>query len=264
MNLKDTTALNTNLQAIRNIVLNFIVPLVCVGIAVCLGAFVLYPSYKAQPELKLQIASSRALQSQLDTKLSNLRKVVDYNSVILENSTLVNKVLVDYASIPQLLTQLDMIARESGLEVSRLGNSGASGTPVVGDIPYSEVTVGMSVNGTYEQFVSFLETLETSARLVLITDFRFGSDTSGEDSVGKLGVSLILNAPYLKVQSSAVTDDPVNLDISSRPFLDLVAKLKSFKYYDIEVYEGSDADTSNVTDSEVAPEASSSEGSSTF
>ncbi len=231
---------SSSLSMVRNVVLNYIIPLVCVVSAVLVGLLYVYPKYKALPELNAQIEGKTALASSLDAKLLNLKNIIDFKEVITENSALVDDVLPSEAKVPQLLTQIDTMAKESGLEVTRLSYSyqGDTGTTtggekaVVSDVSQKYITINLSVEGTYSQIQAFMSLLETSARLVQVDDFRY-SVSSKTDSASKLTVTVNLSAPYLYVVSTAVTDEPIDLDIKGKDFNDFITKLKQLRFYRI-------------------------------
>ncbi len=233
--------LNTTLVAVRNVVINFLIPLSCVVITLVLGVLYIYPKYMEIPSVRAKITAQETLSANLDLKLSNLKNIIDYKEVIIEDSTLVDDVLPSEAKVPQLLTQIDTMAKESGLEVTRLSyayqdtsstKAKETGAPDVSDQTQTYITVNLSVDGTYDQIKAFNSLLESSARFVQVDDFRYTLSNKTE-STGELGVTINLSAPYLYVVSTAVTDEPVDLDIKSKLFNDFIAKLKQLRFYRI-------------------------------
>jgi Tfp pilus assembly protein PilO len=231
---------NVNTYVVREFFVNFLVPLVSLAAVAFLFFVVLYPSYKAIPDLRTEASRKETLDNQLKTKLATLERLLDYRSVVEENSELVKNVLEDEAKVPQLLTQIDMIARESGLEVTKLSYSfGESpiaridtggGQEVVAGSKVDLVFVSMGVTGNYEQLQTFLTNLENSARLVDTDTFRFALTEEGSNV---LTISLTLKSPYLFIQSEAVTDDALRLDITDPAFLAMIDKVKELRFYHI-------------------------------
>jgi hypothetical protein len=76
-----------------------------------------------------------------------------------------------------------------------------------------------------------MEIVENAARYVSIADFRY-SISDKNDEGGNLSSNFSVNSPYLFVQSAAVTDDPINLDITSPEFTSFMEMLKGLDYYD--------------------------------
>lgn len=218
-----------DMTKIKGILINFLVPLVCLGISVVLFIGVIYPSINSGPTLTLELSQKLALDSQLQGKLDNLKKLVNFKKAVDENSELVSDVLVSETQVPELMTQIDLIAKESGITVKNLSNS--LNTTAAGSGPKASaesVIVSMAATGTYDQLVVFFESLENSGRLVNVDNFRL---SIAGDTNSMVDVNLSLSSPYLSVQSNAVTDDPVDLDISSKSFSTLMAKLKELRIY---------------------------------
>lgn len=224
--------ININMTEFKETLINYIVPLVSVLLIILILFFVLYPSYKSLPDLQGEVGRQTSLQNNLQSKLNNLNRLVDFENVVSENSDLVNKVLVSEELVPGLLTQVDKIARESGLTVTRL-NYGLGATLTdesAGDINYKYVTVNLGVSGTFDQLVTFLNNLENAARIINVDQMRYSISKTEEETV--LGINFVLVSPYIYVESTAVTDEPIDLDISDDKFVNLINKIKSMKYYD--------------------------------
>jgi len=222
-----------NIDALKGALINYIVPLISITAAVLIGVFVLMPSYKELPELEARLDKNMMLESDLRKKLNNLNKLVDFGGIVEENSGLVNKVLVSEELVPGLLTQIDRIALESGLTVNTLNYGlGSSGNREgeTGSITYNIVTINLDVTGNFGQLKTFMKNVENAARLVIVDNFRFSQNKTAEGEI--LGINFVLMSPYLYVESDAITDDPIDLDIGDEKFFDLINKIKNLKYYD--------------------------------
>lgn len=222
---------NIDTSQIKNTLLNFIVPLISLGISAVLFLLILYPSINNIPSLETEKQSKSGLKNNLNQKLENLNRLVDFKSVVDENSELVDKVLRTEDDVPQLLNQVDAIARNSGLEVSKLsysiGDSGEDGA----EGGYESIFIALGAEGSYGQLIAFLKSVEDAARFVQVTKIRY-SDSSSKDTSGIYSMNYSINSPYLFVSSKAETDEPVDLDITSSEFIDLINKLKGLTYYD--------------------------------
>jgi Tfp pilus assembly protein PilO len=221
------------LGALGDTLLNYIVPLVALVLSGLIGVFILVPSYKNLPELEAQLNSKKKLKHDLTMKLENINRLSDFKNVVDENSQLVDRALVSQELVPGLLTQIDKIARDSGFKLSRLnyGLGTTTQTGVSGDaVTYDFVTVNLGVNGSFEQLKTFLRNLENSARIINVDKFRYSLSESEEGE--SLGVTFVLMSPYLYVESEAVIDEPIDLDISNPDFISLINKIKNLRYYD--------------------------------
>ena len=224
---------------IKSTLVNFIVPLIAIVICLVLTFVVIIPALKKKPILESDLKQKQELTAQLDAKTANLKKLVDFKSVVDENSVLVANALVSEAMVPQLLTQIDKIAKESGLTVSRLSyslsDSSNATNATVTKPSYSSITVSLGVSGSYDQLALFFANLENAARLVDVDSFRYTLASSEDTS--SLDISIIVASPYLAVESSAVTDDPINLNMSSKDFVTTINEIKKLKVYQVTLEE---------------------------
>jgi Tfp pilus assembly protein PilO len=214
--------------AIVRSIVNFIVPLMCLSVCVISVIFVVYPFYKSKPAVEAKIAEKQKLSQVLESKIIILNKLADFKTVLTENSQLVDKVLVSEANVPQLLDEVYQIATNVGMKVTRLNYSygdvkvsaDATGT-------YQEVNVSLGTDGNYDQLITFLQDTEVAARILYGSSFRYTVNQDGEMSMNFTVVS-----PFLFVQSTAVTDEPVELDVTTPSFVEFTDKLKTLKFYD--------------------------------
>jgi Tfp pilus assembly protein PilO len=215
-----------------------------------LGFAVIYPTINSLPVIKNELQNKEELNQKLQEKLSNLNKLVDYKSVVDEDSSLMNGVLASESQVPELLTQINMIATESGMEVTRLTYSLGSSNDVEEEL-YDQVTVSLGARGSFSQLVSFMTSIENAARLIDVTNVRYGTNDSEDTNI--LELAFTLKSPYLFVQSSAVTDDSLTLDITDPAFVAMINKIRGLKFYRIS------ADDVNTAIVEEAKESTPSE-----
>lgn len=221
-----------DIEKLKQAVVNFIVPLIALVLSLIIGLTILYPSYTDLPELESELESKKQLRTTLKNKAENLNNLIDFKSVVDENSDLVNKVLISEQKVPALLTQIDRIANESGVRISKLNYSLGStgGSDVSQEYNYDFVTVNISIVGTFGEYVTFLSSVENAARLIDVVQLRYGFTETEEGP--QVSSSLVLVSPYLFVTSDAVTDEPVDLDIRDPEFTKLINDIKSLKFYD--------------------------------
>ncbi|HLB51960.1 hypothetical protein A3F07_03250 [candidate division WWE3 bacterium RIFCSPHIGHO2_12_FULL_38_15] len=230
----DKKDIKSDLNNLKHALVNFVVPIICLGITVVLFVSIIYPAYTELPTLKDDLQRKETLSVQLESKIRNLKKLVDFKSAVDEDEKLISDTLVSEPQVPQLLTQIDIIARENGLTLNKLSysitesdekNKEAAKTQKV-----LNVTVVLSALGSHDQLINFFKSLENAARIVQIKTFRY-EQSQDPDTLGALGFSIVITSPYLYVQSNAVTDDPVDLDINDKEFLNTVSEVKKYKFY---------------------------------
>jgi type IV pilus assembly protein PilO len=214
----------------KNIALNFIVPIICILVSVLLFAFIVYPAFTKIPELEQKLSDTTALRDQLREKDAKLGRFIDFKAVIEENSKFVDRVMPADQNVPGLLDQLSQIAKESGLDVTKLSYSLSDTDPNETRPTYSAVLVSLGVDGTYSQMIEFMKAAENASRVVTVSNFRFNTvNISGQQL---LSFTFIISAPFMKVQSAAVTDEPINLDVTSGDFTAFLNRVKGLRYFE--------------------------------
>ncbi len=247
MNLNSNINTNIDTQKLKNTLLNFLVPIIALVLMLVLALTTLIPALSGIPLLQNELGAKNRLETQLRDKLSALNKLVDFQTIVTADEEVVSRVLASEAKVPELLTQVDLIARESGLNVDRLSYSLGEATEEEAILSYSVVNVSLGATGSYDQITGFLANLENAARLVNVNTFRFATE-SGEEAAGLFSITLVLQSPYLQVESNAVTDDPINVDVGDPDFETFINNLNSLRFYDIT------ADTQFVELEESTPE----------
>jgi len=222
--------LDLDISPLKNIIFNFFFPLIAIIASIIAGIFITYPNYKKMPELKDTLAQKKQLRDTLDAKISKLNRFSDFQSVLDENLKLVNQVLYTEPEVPQILDQVHQIAKNSGMEISKLSYSYSGGAGTTQESDYNAVAVSLGGESSYDQLILFLKDIENAARFVEVSEFRYSGGQNEDDNL--YSSSFSLSSPYLFVQSTAVTDEPIALDISSDSFIDFINKVKSLRYYD--------------------------------
>ncbi len=227
--------------AIKSLLANFIVPLAAIGVAIVLILLVIVPGIKGKPALIAELDEKVALATTLEEKYRKLNTLLDYKASVEENRILVSEVLPEESLVPQLLTQIDMIAKDAGLEVTNLSYSiGGAGVPADAEStdPRSKmISVSLGANGSYDQVLTFLANLEKAGRIVTATNLRYSVQDGTAGGPGSLALSLTLLSPYVELNTEAVTDDPITFDITDEGFGTLMDELKGYKIYRISVDE---------------------------
>ncbi len=229
---EEKKGLKINTAQIKSTVLNFIVPLLCLALSVILALTIIIPYFKQKDIIAQEISSKEVLKSTLSSKVLLLNKLTDFQSMLDENSMLVDKVLVSEDNVPLLLDQIYQIATNTGLKVTRLNYSyGNPSTTPAGSAPaslFNEVDVSLSTDGNYDQVINVLKDTETAARILYVSSIRYTKDKEGV-----INTNYSILSPYLFVQSDAVTDDPIELDVSGQAFVDFINRIKALRIYEV-------------------------------
>lgn len=275
----------SSLAPIGGFLLNFIIPLICLVLSGGLIIAVFLPSYRELPSLEADLDQKRVLSSQLETKIAALTELVDFASVVKENSNIIDEALVSEPKIPELLFQVDQMSRESGMSVDQLSYSGSE----VASVPYEsvppetvsdatsgevsevpevavagrgDIAVALGTTGSFWDLVAFLKSAENASRIIIIEDFRYTQaavDDGSAETRNEVSATFRLLSPYLSVNSMATTDEPIELSISSAEFQAGMQRIKDLKHYDVTVPE----DFVPVAVPVVVPEEETAEGEGT-
>ena len=222
-------------RKLKDALLNFLVPIIALILMLVLFLTILLPAFNGGlSRLQNQFDGKVRHERQLSGKLSLLNRLVDFQTVVDDNAAVVSRALTSEAMVPELLTQVDLIARESGLSVDRLSYSLGEADEEEVALPYTVVNVSLGAIGSYDEVTNFLTNLENAARLVNVSTFRFTAETS-EETAGLFNLTVVLQSPFLHVESNAVTDDPIGVDVSDPAFEAFINELKALRFYDITV-----------------------------
>lgn len=217
---------------LNDTVVNLLIPLVSLLSALLLAIFYIIPSAQNLQAKRDEVTELVKLSENLSQKLKKLNDLVDFKSSVDQNVALIERALPVEPLVPELLTQVDLISRESGLTVTKLSYSLGESADLAPD-EGTYVVVSLGVQGTFVQFKNFLRQLEDGARVVNVKNLRYSIDSTENSNI--LDISLVLTAPYLSVDSSASTDEPLALDIRDEYFISLVDRIKNLRFYEIGV-----------------------------
>lgn len=246
------------LGAFKDAIVDFVFPLIGLSVTVLLFFFYIKPTYKKMNEMKTDLAGKSSVLEVLNTKATALTKMKDYDAVLQEDAEMVEKLYASESNVPQLLDEVHQIATNAGMTVDRLNYSYSGATTGASADATAEqrkedisgiVNVTMSLTGTYDQMVVFMQEIEKAARIAYVTTFRFGA-TADENDSSLINVNVNVDSPYMYVQSVAVTDDPVTLDVTSPGFVSFMNGIKDYKYYD---FLNPDIEAEEVTSEEETP-----------
>jgi hypothetical protein len=132
-------------------------------------------------------------------KLISVRDKVlaDYNSLSSEDRDRLNKIMPNGVDNIRLIIDMNNIASQHGFSLKGIkasasgpskNSSGGGAAPAVsvtnsraniGSPILEKVTVGFSVSAPYQQFISFLQDLESSLRIMDVTHLSVSSSESG-------------------------------------------------------------------------------------
>ena len=134
------------------------------------------PTYAEVSSLKADITQyDQALQQSREFQQLKQALLSRFNTFPSASLARLERLLPDHVDNVRLVLDLDQLAAQFGLAVQNViinrDEGGSTGEAVLGggDNAYDSLTLQFSTVGSYEAFVSFIESLEQSLRIVDIT-----------------------------------------------------------------------------------------------
>lgn len=178
-----------------------------------------------QKEQALLLESEKKLAT-LNGRKEALDRLATAGSSLANLQSLVDGVLASDPSVPIVMDQVQQIAAETGVSVIALQFSGS----------VSEVKVQASVSGPYASVQNFLQSVENSGRLLLVTALHFTSAGASSQNGASVTATLDITNPYFSGNVDPTTDITKLL---SPEFSNLTKTLSAYKIYAPRVGTGS-------------------------
>ena len=153
------------------------------------------PEYEATKTLSSQGDQlDRILAEATEFQRLKSALIARYNALPTDQLTRLSKLIPDNVDNVRLILDVDSLASRNGLSLENVtinakdtdASSQQSQESALGSVseqrtPYGSLTLQFSTSGSYDQFVSFLHSLEQSLRLVDVVDLKLQSsgDTEG-------------------------------------------------------------------------------------
>ncbi len=180
-------------------------------------------------------------------KSEKLSEILSEAKTIESNLGVVQQALPAEDDVPALITQLEQVAKQSGVGVQHLGfgegvrpsSEAEEAEPPSAKASGGEIkTISLTavVDGSYSALQTFLRNLEDTSRVVNVTNFRFSPAQKKEEGAA-LSVTLGLEAFYLAAAESVPANTPLTLDTASKDYIELIKEIKALRVYKSEVTE---------------------------
>lgn len=194
-------------------------------LSLLLVLLVLIPALAALPGSYTNRGAELAKLKDLKEKSQGLNELIAIQQSVKAGLSLVDKALPSAADVPSLMTQIQSLATSSGVTLRALQFGGAS-VKVKED--YQKFSLIASFEGSFQNFFSFIENVETTSRMVNVESVSFDSQRGG----GQLSVSLSLASFYLPLDEGQKGD--THLDLKSPAVVATLDFLKGLKVYEPE------------------------------
>lgn len=154
-----------------------IIVLLAVGLSLIAG--LVWPKFQAY---RLESLKVETKETELEYQKNYVSRLKEIESQIEEYEQPFSKIessLSDYFSSPAFFANVQRMAAQSGLVIKSLAESSAQVKEDSEEL--KKRTFSVSVSGNYEDFRSFISSLENSAKIIEVEKFGF-SDLSEEES----------------------------------------------------------------------------------
>ena len=161
-----------------------------IGFAIALGIFFMYtqPMYDRAQALQKEIGKyNQALGKAAELQQLKQALLSRYNAFNPEDLTRLQKLLPDHVDNVRLVLDLDSLAGMHSMALqnvvisnpsSEMGDSSSIGAIGVSRQKFDSLTLKFSTRASYSRFVQFLESLESSLRIVDLVSLNLVSDTA--------------------------------------------------------------------------------------
>ena len=200
------------------------------------------------PSQRQRIAAAESEFMVVRQKNERLSEILSEVKTIESNLEVVRQALPAADDVPALIMQLEQVAKQSGVGVQHLGFGGgeAETTPRASEASREgegvegavekKISLTAVVTGSYGALQTFLRNLESTSRVVNVTNFRFSPGQQKEEGAA-LSVTLGLEAFYLAEVEELAPETPLTLDTGSKEYIDLIRKVKALRVYKGEIIE---------------------------
>lgn len=164
-------------------------PLVLISVAIALFFAFTDPLYKQVQAFKSQESEYNDVLSKSRDLLTKRKNLQDkFNSFAPGDVEKLRKLLPDTVDNVRLIIDIDEIAKRYGLTIKNVrlddtkakgGSKDAANTITAGEAKYGTIPMGFSVNADYDTFLSFLQDLEGSLRIVDVVNIGLKPSATG-------------------------------------------------------------------------------------
>lgn len=219
-----------------------LIPYLPFGSSVVLGLLVVLliaiPRVSNLSQLKTEIKDNQSKLGSLKEKYVRLTDLLAHQEALESDLSFIDAALPEKENIPELLSQIEKIASESGVSIRALHfGTGPSEPGKAGkEKKYSTVQLQAEADGSYANLGSFLTNLENASRLIFVDSLRFSQETIRDTQ--RLRVSLALTSFYVSLPGEITLSRPVTLNLNSPSLSNVLEVIKPLRIYKITIGTG--------------------------
>jgi hypothetical protein len=224
-------------QAVEEL-LNFVVPIVLVGLTLAVFVLYLLPTFNALPKLGAEITDKTQEISVLQAKVAQLKSLQENRDLVVSDLVKMSWALEERDKVPELSEQVRLMSKDAGVAFRALEYSNAAKDAVaepasdvgLGLTPdpalYKEEKVNVSINSaSLALLTEFLRTAERSIRLFKVESLRISTRDAVRD------VSLVMSSPYLNPSFTSYSQSAAPIDLKDSAYRGFMADLDKFSNY---------------------------------
>lgn len=184
------------------------------------------------PELKKQEKQTQETLTKLAQKSKTLKNLASQKAILEADYAVMKDVLATDPEVPTLVDQVQKIATDSAVTVKSLNFSGEKKDKKEKEGALTELGVGISIEGVYDNVLAYLRAVEQAARVLKVKALRFTAVSGeGKSEAGNITTSVGLSSYYQPETAKASLESPVPADFQSKKYQDLLIKLRNLQVY---------------------------------
>lgn len=185
--MENTSAAISNIKESRKTTTSIVEIFLLVGILVIVAWFLVKPKYEQNKSLRNNLNTIQSEKATAENEIAELQTLVGKLKTSSDNLKLVDEALPLNGRVTKLQALVENLTISSGMQLSfmELSNSGnlvSAGNKNALSDPYGQNRelrtdqLSVSLTGTIDQFKNFLQLLETSSRIIDISDFQISRE----------------------------------------------------------------------------------------
>lgn len=204
-------------------------PVICIILSIILFLVVTRPTFNRMKELGVEQTSAQERLSSLSEKIDKLEDLseTDMKSQLESSFEEFDRAIPSESNIPVLLTQVSLIAQQSGVSVVALQYGGELADEEA-EATTAEVRVTFSPKGSFNNLLTLLQTLEKASRVIDVESVKYSAQEGTGSSM--LQAELVL-VSYYTATPVLEPETPVTLNFDSAGFeknLETLSKLTPY------------------------------------
>lgn len=180
------------------------------------------------PSKRAEVSDSVSRRDRLEKKYDQLSSLLSVKGALSESRGFLLEALPQEEAVPTLMTQIEGLGKLSGVSVSHLGFSLPQKED--GSKGLKEVLLTVVATGSQASLQTFLTNVEKTSRVIFVNSLRF-SQAVEKSGAGEVTSNLGVSAFYFPETGGLALDRLISLDMTSKTFTELLARVKSLRVY---------------------------------